>query len=247
MNGLRASWVRLNMENADLKSFSSRRGNGDARLAKLESGASRNLGALASRQVRTLRPRTSRNGTRLCPVRSNRGLSTWIRQSLSVIADPSYPNGDVSRLRARSSDHSARRYRLGRGPRERRSVPVLHSAGVEVVGAGIRPVGHRPLPGAVVGVSVRRAYRLLTFRRRIERTRHGRLCSGGRLRRLRRVPEDDLRGVVRQDPPGIRADAGFPRGALHIVSCHAASCPACQAHPRCLGGGAAGQPRRLRR
>ena len=33
-------------------------------------------------------------------------------------------------------------------------------------------------------------------------------------------------------------------GALHIVSCHAASCPACQAHPRCLGGGAAGQPRR---
>ena len=29
--------------------------------------------------------------------------------------------------------------------------------------------------------------------------------------RLRRVPEDDLRGVVRQDPPGIRADAGFPR------------------------------------
>ena len=52
-----------------------------------------------------------------------------------------------------------------------------------------------------------------------------------------------IRGVVRQDPPGIRADAGFPRGALHIVSCHAASCPACQAHPRCLGGGAAGQPR----
>ena len=30
---------------------------------------------------------------------------------------------------------------------------------------------------------------------------------------------------------------------VHIVSCHAASCPACQAHPRCLGGGA----RRLRR
>ena len=30
---------------------------------------------------------------------------------------------------------------------------------------------------------------------------------------------------------------------LHIVSCHAASCPACQAHPK----GAAGQPRRLRR
>ena len=27
------------------------------------------------------------------------------------------------------------------------------------------------------------------------------------------APEDDLRGVVRQDPPGIRADAGFPRGA----------------------------------
>ena len=36
--------------------------------------------------------------------------------------------------------------------------------------------------------------------------------------RLRRVPEDDLRGVVRQDPPGIRADAGFPRGATpHCV------------------------------
>ena len=61
------------------------------------------------------------------------------------------------------------------------------------------------------------------------------------------VGAKSLLGVVRQDPPEIRADAGFPRGALHIVSCHAASCPACQAHPRCLGGGAAGQPRRLRR
>ena len=36
-------------------------------------------------------------------------------------------------------------------------------------------------------------------------------------------------GVSYERPPGIRADAGFPRGALHIVSCHAASCPACQA------------------
>ena len=75
----------------------------------------------------------------------------------------------------------------------------------------------------------------------------GTVHFGPRLLAFARVPEDDLRGVVRQDPPGIRADAGFPRGALHIVSCHAASCPACQAHPRCLGGGAAGQPRRLRR
>ena len=48
-------------------------------------------------------------------------------------------------------------------------------------------------------------------------------------------------GVTVRQEPGIRADAL----ALHIVSCHAASCPACQAHPRCLGGGAAGQRRRL--
>ena len=53
--------------------------------------------------------------------------------------------------------------------------------------------------------------------------------------RLRRVPEDDLRGVVRQDPPGIPSRCWVP--VIHIA-CHAASCPACQAHPRCLGGGA---------
>ena len=75
----------------------------------------------------------------------------------------------------------------------------------------------------------------------------GTVHFGPRLLAFAAFQKMNLRGVVRQDPPGIRADAGFPRGALHIVSCHAASCPACQAHPRCLGGGAAGQPRRLRR
>ena len=63
--------------------------------------------------------------------------------------------------------------------------------------------------------------------------------------RLRRVPEDDLRVLSYARSAWDSSNAGFPRGALHIVSCHAASCPACQAHPRCLGGGAAGQPRRL--
>ena len=46
---------------------------------------------------------------------------------------------------------------------------------------------------------------------------------------------------------GFEQMLGFPVARSDIVSCHAASCPACQAHPRCLGGGAAGQPRRLRR
>ena len=46
----------------------------------------------------------------------------------------------------------------------------------------------------------------------------GTVHFGPRLLAFAGVPEDDLRGVVRQDPPGIRADAGFPRGrAPHCV------------------------------
>ena len=46
---------------------------------------------------------------------------------------------------------------------------------------------------------------------------------------------------------GFEQMLGFPVARSTLCRAMQRSCPACQAHPRCLGGGAAGQPRRLRR
>ena len=64
----------------------------------------------------------------------------------------------------------------------------------------------------------------------------GTVHFGPRLLAGRRVPEDDLRGVVRQDRAWDSSRCWVsPWRAPHCVVPPQASCPACQAHPRCLG------------
>ena len=213
------------MENADLKSQLKER---DARIAKLESVLEESRRA-GKRQAAPF----SKDKPKRDPKKPGRKPgSKYGRQAVRAIPVPDKtfeapcPEQCPCGGKARSG-------------REHRSVPGRHSAhptrDLEVRS------GSWPLPG------VWSACPWPASAADFEGVRGGHGAFRTQAARLRRVPEDDLRGVVRQDPPGIRADAGFPRGALHIVSCHAASCPACQAHPRCLGGGAAGQPRRLRR